>query len=270
MNKLIETKYVTVETSNSIVSFEAVRDDHNGPNGHFLLLAGKRAFYMSTLCDTCPLLFERLSGSTEKVSPRDLSDQLRRGLTTLDDQTVDGVKQILPKGEYIFCLINISPRLVKPGDKNDYFCKEQVDVWGIDQFWGLPHHPKTEYYRSLFLKLNKKEQFYEFEVPLYPQTWLEQDTVSRYRELSRAKQYPTALALSVLEVREPAMETHSPAGVRRHWSLIHYLLDGHHKTNAAAREKKPLSLLACISLTESNASKDEVEQTIKTLQNQVA
>jgi len=269
MEKLLDFAYLTVESSNSVVSFEQVFDSPDSPNGRFLRLDGKRAYYLGTGCDTCPLLFERLNGANQKVSPAQVSEKLRQGITRIDDVVLGAVQQILPMGEYILCLLNIKPSLTTPGKENDYFCQEQIDIWGIDSFWGLPHHPKVKYYRSLSFALSNDERLYEFEVPLYPENWLEAETVSQYQELLRIKNSPTALAISVVEIRQPAMSVPgNTSGVDCHWNLVHYLLDGHHKTNAAAREGVPLTLLACISLEAGTVAKQQVEQVLEILKEQ--
>ncbi|MFF4421542.1 hypothetical protein ACFY04_12270 [Streptomyces sp. NPDC001549] len=51
---------------------------------------------------------------------------------------------------------------------------------------------------------------------------------------------PTAVAISTLDVCEPAIGM--PIDQYRHWGLTHFLLDGHHKLEAAATASRPLRL----------------------------
>jgi len=44
-------------------------------------------------------------------------------------------------------LLELTPNLVRPCAAADYLHAEQVELWGIDSFWNLPHDPRTEYYR---------------------------------------------------------------------------------------------------------------------------
>ena len=74
----------------------------------------------------------------------------------------------MPKGAYQVLLSQVQPKLVVPGDENDYFTHEQVELWGIDSFWGLPHSPKTEYYRLSTQPLAGRRSQFEFLVPIFP------------------------------------------------------------------------------------------------------
>ena len=74
----------------------------------------------------------------------------------------------MPDGKYAVTLSQTAPKLTQPRDENDYFSKEQVELWGVDGFWGMPHFPKTEYYRLSSSKLNKEAGFFEFLIPTFP------------------------------------------------------------------------------------------------------
>jgi hypothetical protein len=45
-----------------------------------------------------------------------------------------------------------------------------------------------------------------------------------------------------------------------HWCFTHFLLDGHHKMQAAAESALPLRLLAIVSIDHSLADRDQVLQ----------
>lgn len=139
-------------------------------------------------------------------------------------------------------LKSCTPSLVKLGSPNDYFCNEQVDVWGIDSFWGLPHHPKVEYYRSLTKQISEHEYFYEFIVPMVPNNWLDEDTVKQYEDRIHSHIRPTALCLSILDVRQPWDSQTA------HWCLTHYVLDGHHKIFAASKIAGEVTLLSFLNI----------------------
>ena len=47
-----------------------------------------------------------------------------------------------------------------------------------------------------------------------------------------------------------------------HWSLDHFLLDGHHKIQAAAQLKAPLTLMALLSTTMGKARSETVLQLV--------
>jgi hypothetical protein len=108
--------------------------------------------------------------------------------------------------------------------------------------------------------------FFEFVVPMIPPTWLEEETAQTYVNHLRWGERPTALAVSILEVREPAMSLDEleadPTRTTTHWCLAHYLLDGHHKMWAASRAKRPLTLLSFLAVEQGIASQEDVERCV--------
>jgi hypothetical protein len=71
---------------------------------------------------------------------------------------------------------------------------------------------------------------------------------------------PTAVAVSILDVAEPAVEHGDTEDFFAHWALIHLLLDGHHKIQAAAETARPMQLLSLLSVDHSNARLEDVLQ----------
>ena len=175
----------------------------------------------------------------------------------LDESLLNKVKTILPNGEYVASLLEIFPSRVSPGAAKDYFTHDQVELWGIDGFWNLPHHPKTEYYRSRTKDLGERRELFEFIIPMFPWNWLNAHDCVAYKREIYAGHQPTALALTVLDIKAPATWDGEP-DVTEHWCLAHYLLDGHHKTFAASEVDKPITLLSFLSLGESLATKEDV------------
>lgn len=230
----------------------------------YLTIAGRRAYHVGNVCDTCPFLFERLEGANRTVSPKEISEALRRGLSQLDSRLVEDVAAILPAGEFEVTLSKVIPRRVVLGSQDDYFVGERVALWGIDGFWGLPHHPKVAYYRTGALGLGGGAALYEFLVPMVPRGWLREETVARYRERLVAGDRPTALAISVLDVKQPADWPGEPT-VTEHWCLTHYLLDGHHKTAAAAETGAPITLLSYLAVPLSLATRDQIARALAAL-----
>lgn len=245
MSSLLQTTHVmvTAEESKSLLDYEDVIGPDVGSNGRFLLLDGQRAYYLGTPCDTCPLLFERLEGAERKISPVEVSSRLRQGLEAVDADLLHSLRPVMPAGSYQVSLLRAIPQLVHRGSPDDYFSSEQLRVWGGAMYWFLPHDPKTDYYRCASQALSATDWFFEFIVPLLPFDRLQTETLTHYaRRLAHAEQ-PTALVLSLLDIREPAMGSQDPL-IRRHWCLIHYVLDGHHKLNAAASAGRPMTLLS--------------------------
>jgi hypothetical protein len=154
--------------------------------------------------------------------------------------------------------------LVAPSTADDYFSHEQVALWGIDPFWGLPHYLKTEYYRSLTRNIGNGKALFEFAIPMVSKHWLEKETWSWFTERINTAAKPTALAITILDVKGPADWDGDPA-ITEHWCLAHFLLDGHHKMYAASRANKPITLLSFLAVNECIASEDEIERTLQLL-----
>ncbi|WP_345671388.1 hypothetical protein [Streptomyces similanensis] len=96
---------------------------------------------------------------------------------------------------------------------------------------------------------------YEFVVPMVPPTWNDRERVDEYVRLMELGTVPTAVAISTLDVCQSALGlADDPAA---HWGLTHFLLDGHHKLEAAATAGRPVRLLSLLALGESLARADD-------------
>ena len=281
MSRLLESTSLAVEPHDSYVTLE--RDNPKGWSNRYLAFSGRRAYHVGYWCDTCKFIFEQLD-TGGYASPADmasrmrsgigvdrlaaepmaklvaLADRLRSGLKRIDTEVVNLVGQLLPEGRYIVLLLSLTPVLVKLGTKRDYFTNEQTrwKEWASE----LPHWPKTEYYRTATLPVEQSVELFEFVVPMhYGGDW---STVASYADsLERAEQ-PTALAISVLDAK--AAPSHSAdASEEWHYCLAHYLLDGHHKTYAAALIARPMTLLSFLAVDESLVSEEAIGQTLRAL-----
>jgi len=214
----------------------------------FITIEGKDAYHIGNICGTCSFFFERCEGANQSVNPRELQDQLTAGLTGLTDAQAAVLSELLPDGDYEAMLLHRIPRLVAPGDPDDYFCREQPVLWGIDKFSGLPHNPRTNYYRGADMPLGDGAHLYEFVIPMFPTSWCDANRLSEFEELLRDGRRPTALAISVLDIKQPA-NWDEDTSVNSHWCLAHYIIDGHHKILAASRSQRPVGLLSFLALS---------------------
>ncbi|MBU2665237.1 hypothetical protein KOI35_17170 [Actinoplanes bogorensis] len=196
----------------------------------FLLVDGKPAFELSFWCGTCQILFQRQQGSTETFSAE-------------GDDPVEAFGGLLPRGDYQPLLLEIRPRLVQPSGPGDYFAEEQVATWGLESFWGLPVYPRTPYYRTFETAVDPDAHLYEFVVPMVPPSWNERAQVDKYIAEPGAD---PIVAVSVLDVSRPASDDVSD--YYTHWALTHFLLDGHHRLQAAAETDFPVRLLSLLAV----------------------
>ena len=259
----MEFARTTISGSKSVLAFETTGGGSWEVWNRYISVEGKKAYEIGNVCGTCGFYFERMEGANRSIHAADAIDALNRGLSSIDETAVGKLKEIVPDGPYVLVLGTVQPTLCKPGDETDYFSREQVDSWGVDRFWGFPHNPKTEYYRLNTAKLSSDEILFEFLVPMFPRTWLDDARVEEYRSRFREGAQPTMVSLSVLDVKEPS-DTLSET-IRAHWCLANYLIDGHHKAYAAALEQKPVSLLAFLTSEQGVSSEDDIAQLIEQL-----
>jgi len=228
----------------------------------FLSVNGRNAFELSFWCGTCPLLFKRLEGANGTLSIADLQQRLNDGISELDDAVISAFSALLPKGEYLAMLLNIEPTLVYPMGPGDYFAEDQDATWRSSEgFWGLPENPHTPYYRADTRNLDGDDRLFEFVVPMVPPSWNDSARVSGHAQRLQFSNRPTCVALGVLDVRQRAV-ANTPEESRVHWGLVHFLLDGHHKIEAAANSGTRLQILSLISVDHSLAEHSQIERLV--------
>ncbi|GAB3299475.1 hypothetical protein GCM10027511_14760 [Hymenobacter humi] len=252
MTRLLGQHTLEQAGSNTVVSFTTQGTENWPAWNRFLCIEGKPAYEIGNICNTCAFYFERLDGASQSIHSHAIIEHLNHGLGALSPDAVASVLPIIPSGRYHVALLEVFPKLVTLGGAQDYFAQEQVALWGVDGFYGLPHHPKVPYYRGTDTPLQKEQKAFEFLVPMFPPSWLDTERVAHYRTEIEKGGTPTAVALSVLDVKGPAWldESGTIPPYTEHWCLAHYLLDGHHKMYAASLLQKPIHLLAFIALDE--------------------
>lgn len=253
-----EPSRITISYSSSIIGFEK---SNNGWD-RYLIIGNKRAYHLGNVCGTCAFFFERLESANDSICAATIAERLNSGIDIIDPAFTSILSQILPTGTYYVNFPTVLPRLIAPGHPDDYFVQEQVALWGIDAL--PPHQPHVSYYRSHSLALGEHRQLFEFVIPLFPVTKLDQLRVVHYQDEIAHGGQPTAFAVSVLDIKQPAVWQGNPE-TTEHWCLAHYLLDGHHKTYAAAQTNKPLNLVSFLAVGESLASEEEIKSALTDL-----
>jgi hypothetical protein len=238
----------------------------------FLTLDGVPAYHLGNICNTCEVLFQRRDGANHTLSAEGLGAALGTGRPSMEPAWLRAVGELLPPGDYLPFYAEVPLTLVRPGGSGDYFAEEQVATWGLDAFWALPHDPRTEYYRGRRVGLPRSRSWnraiFEFVVPMVPHTWLDAGRVAEYRDRTSGEP-PTALALSVLDVKMPAVWDREPE-VAEHWCLVHYLLDGHHKSYASSVAGTPAGVLSYLAVSQSIADAGEAREAVARLASRVA
>lgn len=252
-----EHRWVTTGSPTSRLQFEMDRGDR------FLLIDGKRAYHFGFGCQTCSYLFERLWGANQAVQIEETAEALRKGVGSLDDEVVGVLGRGLPEGEYNLLLSEALVEQVVPGAENDYFKNEQPKLWGEDTFWCLPHDPRVSYFRAGDATTEQGKRLFNFIAPMMPTRWLEMTTIAAYKEELQTKASGTAVSIAVLDVRGPAdWDDAQPPDPLEHWCLTHYLIDGHHKLNAAWETGKPLRMLTFVALSQGVSTREQIDSAV--------
>lgn len=261
---LLDTSELEVADSASIIGFATEGGGNWKVWDRYLTVEGKKAFHIGNVCGTCSFFFERLEGANKSINSEAIIDALNKGIKNLEPTVVQALALIFPDGKYKVLLQEVRPRLVKPGEKTDYFTDEQVALWGIDGFWGMPHFPKTEYYRLRTKALKEGRGLFEFLIPMFPQNWLEPNRLAEYEAALNNNETPTAVSISILDVKSPA-DWDGEKEITSHWCLAHYLIDGHHKVYAAAKNDKPLTLISFLATSHGVSSEAEIAELLGAL-----
>jgi hypothetical protein len=269
-----------IDTFEPVVGFEAEGWTR------YLTLRGQRAFVIGGGCETCAFMFERKQSNF--LSPSEISTRLAAGDRLLDGDLIAVAGSLLPSGDYAVAEVAIEPTLTGPCHPNDYFSNESLELFGLPAYEGVPDNPRTPYWRAGDLVLppnsgawpgvesprprpTNPKRFFHFLIPLEPPHHLDSERIQHYQREIESGVRPAAFGVSVLDVRAPAVtpwdkneETYEYA---EHWCLATYLLDGHHKVEAAARSKKAIRLLSFIARGASVASEQDVDAVVREIAN---
>ena len=258
--RLFET-FRTVFTDDSPISFEAY-SPRGGLPSRVLRIGGQQVVDMGNYCNTCSLLFQHLADPAQRVRLDTLADQLASGVSKREMFTVlNTVYPVLPQGAYEVSLLELTPRLVRRGSPQDYFVADRPLLW---TFPGDSGDPCIDYYRGMTKPIPPDSALFEFVVPLDDMARLNSKVVAEYERSMVAGKKPTAMAITILDRRQPAMWGADPP-VTQHYLLAHYLIDGHHKVRAAANADRPLTLLSFLARDHSMASFGDVATVFRCL-----
>ena len=214
MNK-IEFTIVT----DGILSF-AIRKDNQRPWWWYLDIQGEPLYLISNLCGTCEAIFRRVSERNLPLTPRQFSDLLEAGMTTIPWLAIEMVTALLPRGNYTAELITAAPTLITQRTSRPEVACEAGYYW-------LQNLQKTD-----------QGIKYELFLPLVPIPALDQTRIDFYKSQIDAGGKPSALVLTLEDSRNPRGNPYYQS------ARAHFLLDGHHKMMAATQLGKPITVLS--------------------------
>lgn len=195
----------------------------------YLRVNGKRVYELGNECGTCAFVYEHLQSAQPLISPEKLSQLLQDGIQEVFPELIATVALLLPTSEYLIGLFEITPQMVIP---------KPWDYWKYLGYGSV----KFPYYLGRKYQLDANGYVSEAIVPLFHANTLEPGVWRAYQEQILAGTQPTALAYSIIEGR------HTQAGeaykAPDEWSVMHFLVDGHHKMFAAMQAQAPITLLS--------------------------
>jgi hypothetical protein len=227
---------LTVTESSSVLAFP-LGDGTNRPWWRYLTLNDTQLYFLGNVCETCELLFSRIHSAPLPLAPAALRAQLQSGLRALDQPLLDTIAPILPTGSYHVSLLALQPKAIR--------CRATAE----------PRMPPFTYYQTSDQRIDRQRTLHELILPIMSETTLDAATVKEYRKQFRAGYQPTAIALSMVDVRYPS-------GRGFEWNLIHFLLDGHHKMRAASQQRRFITVLSFLSIDQSLARETMLNETI--------
>jgi hypothetical protein len=228
------------------------------PRPSYLNLLRRPIYELFPLCATCPPLFRQLGDAPGVVSVSEFKHRLDAGLTTIDEDILARLSTVVPSGEYLPLLLRLWPRLVNPGAPGDYFTDERWRAFENDPV-DTDDVASGPYYRGATIRLGPKDSLFEFVLPLVSPSSNDDARVQHYKDQMTQGVIPTGVAFSLLDGSwdDDSDETH--------WGLGHFLLDGHHKIQAAAELDLPLDLMTVLSLHSGKAFPEVVSRVVKVL-----
>lgn len=265
MKRLLHKRKTKIVSSTSPLTFETTGGGSWNVWDRFIAVNGQNIYHIGNVCGTCSFFFEKLVDNNKSIQPKETIDKLNIGLDSIDDNTIDILREIIPNGNYEIVLLTITPKFAIVGQTEDYFAKEQVDLWGIDGYYGVPHSPKVNYYRGTDKEIGNDSKLFEFFIPLTSPVYIDQSRVDFYKEQILKGNKPTAISLTILDVKEPAdwPDDDIKPEFTSHWCTAHYIIDGHHKIKAASDLNSEITLLSFIATEKGISSEDDINELLK-------
>ena len=266
--KLVASAKISNSNSESRLRFTTTGGGSWKVWDRYLALDERQLVHLGNVCGTCEFFFRHIAEPPLDGCDLDaVRGQLERGLENLEP-VIDKFRSVLPNGEFVACLFEGS--LAKAGSSKtcpDYFSAEQSEVWARDAqetVTGL-----SDYYRGDSVGIAETEKLFEFVVPLVSRERLQSSRVEHYVRLLESGAKPTAVAISVLDVKSSMDWPEDDHGNEiepeypTHWCFAHYLIDGHHKVAAAAESGQMISVLSFIALEPSWLQVDDLLEKYK-------
>lgn len=254
-----------VYNPNSRITFETTGGGSWKVWDRFISLDKEKMYHIGNICGTCAFFFIKQSKSLDvNFNQKYLIESLNNGNIELTKKTVGELSKIIPNGNYLVLKTTIKPEIASRESGNNYFQKEQRETWrdDFDEESLNPEESKYyNYYREPLKDFGKtkydyKEAFFNFFVPLYGTSELDESRIEYYKSKLTKGEQPIVISVGVLDVKTSeeyplinGEEVNPEFGT--HWCLANYIIDGHHKMKAASELNQEIGLITFISRDES-------------------
>ncbi|MFM7077972.1 MAG: hypothetical protein ACKO3G_18165 [Planctomycetaceae bacterium] len=210
--------------------FRIVCDDR----GYGLFVGGKPLWEMvGGASDTCGGWFSLVDEPLRPRTPDEINERLGRGVDAVDGALVESIVPLLPRGRYTVGLLRAAP--IRQCDADNWYRCRCVER---EIRHRLPPDPDDAVDPAAVRTFLERYQESEDILPHLPIESIDWKRVGWYREALSAGSRPTAMVVSLGEMRHPGGGSHTVV------RLSHFVIDGHHKLVAAAQTGTPLTLLS--------------------------
>lgn len=218
---------IKIDNPQPILQFELSTERPTRTSTRYLTIQGHRVFDLGIVCETCLFIYSRIEEPTP-LPPNQLASLLHDGLEIVDEAIVQTVEKILPSGHYTIGLITLIPEYVIP-------VQSQLEFVGYGDV-------RTPFYQAGNDKVDEHGEIQQAIVPLFSPKSLKKNVVEEYEKRMYEGARPTALAISIVEGKH--MMSGGGYEAPDCISLMHFLIDGHHKVHAASKTRQPMTLLS--------------------------
>ncbi len=215
-----------IEVNNPVpvLDFKLSTEEPTRTSSRYLTVHGQKVFDLGILCETCSFLYTRLSDTPMPLQPDELSLLLHNGLESVNKDIIETIRKLIPSGQYTTGLITLFPEFVK-----------HLGYVGYGEI-------TESFYFAGKDKVDDHGEIEQAIIPLFTPESLKKNIVEKYKSDIVEGAKPTALAISIAEGKH--MMSGGGYDAPDCISLMHFLIDGHHKVHAASELGRPITLLS--------------------------
>lgn len=235
-----------IQRSQSLLTFPHEPGAHNPTWKRFLGAGEQKLYYLGNSCKTCSFCFRRFGELKEPLVPAPVSQALDEGLDELHPALPELIEGLFPSGEYAIAAFEVAFERTQDDAPNDPFRSLA--------FAQNCSGTGTAYYASPARPLAEGVRLFEFFLPLEGQEACSEERVEKYMKGLQAGRVPALLALTQAQGRICMQQ--ECATPEMDICLLHFILEGQAKAEAASRMGRSLPMLSFLNLGECIGGED--------------